>query len=102
MTDDKEAIQNAEGEGGHREKVHRSDCLTMIPEERQPAFGGIWISRNPSQPSRDSGFRQMEAQLSQLAVHARRSPGGILSSHAKYQSTNLLTHPPSSSDTSGS
>jgi len=67
-----DAIQNAEGEGRYCGEVHRSECLTMIPEERKPAFGGIRISRDSPKPSRDSGFRQMEAQLEQFAVNARR------------------------------
>jgi hypothetical protein len=67
MADDKEAVQNAEGEDRYCEEVHRSDCLTMIPEERKPAFDGIRISRDLPKPSRDSGFRQMEAQLEQFA-----------------------------------
>jgi len=45
VTDDKEAIQNAQGEGGHRKEVHGCDGLTVIPEKREPALGGIWRSR---------------------------------------------------------
>jgi hypothetical protein len=45
VTDDKEAIQNAEAEGWHCKEVHGCDGLTMIPEEREPALGGIWSSR---------------------------------------------------------
>jgi hypothetical protein len=33
-TYDEKAIQNTKRERWHCEKVHRSNCLTMIPEER--------------------------------------------------------------------
>jgi hypothetical protein len=45
VTDDKEAIQDAEGECWHRKQVHGCDGLTMIPEEGEPALAGIWSSR---------------------------------------------------------
>jgi len=63
MAYDKEAIQNAKRERRHCEEVHGRNCLAMVPEEYQPAFGGIWSSRDSPKPSRDSGFRQMETQL---------------------------------------
>jgi hypothetical protein len=34
VADDEKAIQNTKPERWHCEKVHRSNCLTMIPEER--------------------------------------------------------------------
>src|SRR6266852_3866097 len=34
VADDEKAIQNTKRERWHCEKVHRSNCLTMIPEER--------------------------------------------------------------------
>ena|SRR5215469_9812759 len=33
MADDKEAEQNSEGQSGHCEEVHRSDCFAMIAKE---------------------------------------------------------------------
>jgi len=44
VTDDKKAIQNAEGECWHRKEVHGCDGRPVIPEEREPALGGIWSS----------------------------------------------------------
>jgi hypothetical protein len=34
VADDEKTIQNTKRERWHCEKVHRSNCLTMIPEER--------------------------------------------------------------------
>ena len=38
-------------------------CLVMVPEERYPALGGSWISRDSPYQSRDRGFRYIETQL---------------------------------------
>src|SRR5215469_463095 len=69
----------------------------MIPEERQPFLDGIWVSRGSPDPPRDTPFREIETQLEQFAVNARRSPGRILGNHSKDQGANLFadTLPPS-------
>ncbi|PYU70328.1 MAG: hypothetical protein DMG52_25705, partial [Acidobacteria bacterium] len=41
-------------------------------------------------PSRDTPFREIETQLEQFAVNARRSPGWILSNHTEDQGANLF------------
>jgi len=84
------------------EKVHRSNGLAMIPEERQPLLDGICISRGSPDPSRDTPFREIETQLEQFAANARRSPGRILGNHLKDQDANLFadTLPPSDSSES--
>jgi hypothetical protein len=41
----------AERERRYGEEVHGGNCLAMVPEECQPAFGGIWDSWNSPQPS---------------------------------------------------
>src|ERR1017187_6350025 len=74
----------------------------MIPEERQPSLRGIWVSRGSPNPSRDTPLREIEAQLEQFAVNARRSPGWILGNHAKDQNTNFLTPPSAPSHSPGS
>src|ERR1022692_427102 len=51
VADHEEAVQNAEGQGRHREEVHRRNGLAMVPQESQPAPGGVrrsWCSPNPS------------------------------------------------------
>jgi hypothetical protein len=63
VTDDEEAIQNTKGERWDGKKVHCSNRLTMIPDQRQPSLRRIWISRGSSNPSRDTPFREIETQL---------------------------------------
>src|SRR5215469_15866034 len=78
-------------------EVHRRNDLAMVSEERQPSRCRIWISRSASDPSRDTPFRDLETQLEQFPVNARRSPGRILGNHTEDQGANLFadTLPPS-------
>ncbi len=62
----------------------------MVSEERQPSLHRVWISRGSPDPSRDTPFREIETQLEQFAVNARRSPGWILSNHTEDQGANLF------------
>jgi hypothetical protein len=50
----------------------------------------MWISRSSPDPSPDTPFRDIETQLEQFAVNARRSPGRILSHHTEDQGANLF------------
>ena len=72
------------------EKVHRSNSLAMVAEERQPSLHWVRISRGSADPSRDTPFREIETQLEQLAMNARRSPSWILSHHTEDQGANLF------------
>jgi hypothetical protein len=82
--------QNTKSERWYGEKVHRSNGLAMVPEERQPSLHQVWISRGSPDPSRDTPFRELETQLEQLAMNARRSPSWILSHHTEDQGANLF------------
>src|ERR1700682_2236829 len=90
VADDEKAVQNTKSERWDDEKVHRSNGLAMVSEERQPSLHRVWISRGSPDPSRDTPFREIETQLEQFAVNARRSPGWILSNHTEDQGANLL------------
>jgi hypothetical protein len=102
VADDEKAVQHTKRERWDGEKVHRRNGLAMVPEERQPWLDGICISRGSPHPSRDTPFRDLETQLKQFAVNARRSPGRILGNHSKDQGANLFAHtlPPSYSSES--
>jgi hypothetical protein len=90
VADDEKAVQNTKSERWDGEKVHRSNGLAMVSEERQPSLHRVWISRGSPDPSRDTPFREVETQLEQFAVNARRSPGWILSNHTEDQGANLF------------
>src|SRR5882762_5165579 len=90
VADDEKAVQNTKSERWNGEKVHRSNGLAMVSEERQPSLHRIWISRGSPDPSRDTPFRAIETELEQFAVNARCSPGRILGNHTEDQGANLF------------
>jgi hypothetical protein len=102
VADDEKAIENTKPECMDCEEVHRSNCLAMIPEERQPSLREIWTSWGSPNPSRNTSFREIESQLQQLAVNARCSPGRILGNHAEDQGANLFADTLTPSYLSGS
>src|SRR5271169_4479684 len=57
----------------------------MIAEKRKPAPGWIRILACTFDPARNGSFRDVESQLEQLPVDARRSPRRVLSNHPKDQ-----------------
>jgi hypothetical protein len=85
VADGKKTVQNAKRERWDSEEVHRGNGFAMVSEERQPSLQWIWISRSSSDPSRDTPFRDIEPELEQFAVNARRSPGRILGNHTEGQ-----------------
>jgi hypothetical protein len=74
VADDEKTVQNTKSERWDDEKVHRSNGLAMVSEERQPSLHRVWISRGSPDPSRDTPFREIETQLEQLAMNARALP----------------------------
>ena len=90
VADDEKAVQNTKRERWDGEEVHRRNGLAMVSEERQPSLHRVWISRGSPDPSRDTPFRDIETQLDQFAVNARRAPGRILSNHTEDQGANLF------------
>src|SRR5438128_9554027 len=102
VADDDKAVQNTKSERWDGEKVHRSNGLAMVSEERQPSLHRVRISRGSPDPSRDTPFREIETQLEQFAVNARRSPGWILSNHTEDQGANLFADALTSAYLSGS
>ncbi len=102
VADDEEAIQNTERERWDGKEVHRGNGFPMIPEECQPSLRRKWIFRGSPDPSRDTPFREIETQLEQFAVNARRSPGWILGNHTEDQGANLVADALTSAYLSGS
>jgi hypothetical protein len=102
VADDEKAVQNTKRERWDGKEVHRGNGLAMVSEERQPSLHGIWISRSLPDPSRDTPFRDIETQLEQFTVNARRSPGRILGNHTEDQGANLFADTLASSYSSDS
>jgi hypothetical protein len=93
MADDKEAVQDAEGQRWDGEEVHRSNGFTMITQERKPAFRGFGVSRRFTHPAGDRSLGNVEAEHEKLAMNPGCSPGRILGNHLEYQIPNLYRDP---------
>ena len=73
--DDKEAVQDPEGEGGNGEEIHGCDHLAMVPQEGQPALGRFRASGSSPYPARDGSLGHFEAEHLQFSVNAGSAPG---------------------------
>ena len=72
VADDKETVEDAQGDRGHGEEVHGRNRFPVIRKKRAPALGWLGISRNPLHPAGDSSLGDIESQHEQFAVNARR------------------------------
>ena len=62
VTDDEEAVQEVEGEGGNGEEVHGRDGFAMIMKKCPPTLGGFRISGCASHPAGDGSFGNLKAE----------------------------------------
>src|SRR5260370_37660926 len=62
VTDDKKAIEHAEGDRRNSEEVHRGNRFPVITEKGKPARGRLRISRCPFHPTRDRSLRDIQTE----------------------------------------
>src|SRR5229473_6463289 len=91
--DDEEAIEHTERQRRNREKVEGTDYFTVVVEKSKPTLGFTFVPFPPQavEIARDGRLGNMQSQLEQFAVDARRTPGRILRLHAADQVANLPT-----------
>jgi hypothetical protein len=87
--DEKEAVENPEGDGVYGEEVHRGDGFPMVLQECLPSIPFLRISRGLLDPTRYRAFCNIEAKHLQFPVDARCAPAGILCRHFAYQFSQL-------------
>ena len=63
VTDDEKTVQHAKSKGRDREEVHGRNGLAVIAKKREPALANLGASGRSSQPARDGGLGDWEAQL---------------------------------------
>jgi hypothetical protein len=90
MANNKEAVQQVEGDCRDREKIHDHDRFAMIAKKGQPAPGKFWISGCSLHPTGDTSFRYIEAKHEQFTVDAGSTPGWVLRHHPEDQLPNFL------------
>jgi len=83
VTDDKKAIEHAEGDRRNHEEVHRGNRFPVITEKGKPARGRLRISKLPFHPTRDRSLRDIKTEHEKLAMDAWRSPRWILNDHSE-------------------
>jgi hypothetical protein len=78
----------------NRREVECRDYLAVVVEKGQPAFRfallgtTIWAFKVAG----NRGLGNLEPELEQLTMDARRTPGGILRLHAPNELADLLMH----------
>jgi hypothetical protein len=72
---DDEDIKQIEANGRNNEQVHGGDVRCMVTQEGAPFLGRRSTSLH--HVLRDAGLTDLEAELEQRTMNARRSPQGI-------------------------
>jgi hypothetical protein len=90
MGNNKEAVQQFEGDRRDSEKIHRRDRFAMIAKKGLPAPGKSWISGRSLHPGGDASLGYIEAPHEELAVNPGSSPGRIVCHHLEDEIPDLL------------
>src|SRR5437667_8393890 len=77
--DENTDIEKIETNGRKNEQVHGGDVRCVVTQEGAPALGRR--STSLDHVLRDAGLSDLEAELEQLAMDARRSPQRIFRAH---------------------
>src|SRR4030081_2376288 len=80
---DDEDIEQIEANGRNNEQVHGGDVGCVVTQEDAPALGRR--STSLAHVLRDAGLSDLEAELEQLAMDARRTPQRIFRAHLSDQ-----------------
>ena len=76
---DEQPIEQPKPDGRHHEQMHRGNAIGMIAQELLPALG------RRSSPARhilgDAGLTNVDAELEQFAMNARRTPLWVGNAH---------------------
>jgi hypothetical protein len=96
MSNDKEAVENTEGDGVNREEIHSGNDFAVVLEKRLPSISSVWISWSPLHPAGDGSFRDIEAKHLQFAVNAGSAPSRVFDHHLEDEFAQFLADPSSS------
>src|SRR5205807_8185702 len=77
--DEDKDIEQIEANGRNNEQVNGGDVRCVVTQEGAPALGRR--STSLDHVLRDAGLSDLEAELEQLAMDARRSPQRIFRAH---------------------
>ena len=93
MFDDKEAVEGLKRQCRNGKEVEGGYHFAMVVQKCHPALGVALVSAalEVFEIAGDGRFGDLEAELEQLAVDARRTPGGIFILHLPNEKGNLRT-----------
>src|SRR5690348_5197464 len=95
VSDQKEAIKNAERERRNGEEIHRRDHFTMVTQKCFPSPASITTPGCTSHPARDRSLGDIKSRLQQFTVNPGCIPGRILGDHPKNQCAQFPADSPS-------
>src|SRR4029077_9869378 len=81
MTDDKKAVQHAEGNRWHREEIRGRNRFPMVAKEGQPALGLVRTSRRSLHPTGDGSLGKIKTEHVEFPMDPWCSPGWVLGNH---------------------
>src|SRR6266581_8508040 len=76
---DDKGIEQVEANARNNEQVHGGDVRRVVTQEGAPSLG--WRSTSLDHVLRDARLSDLEAELEQLAMNARRTPQRIFHAH---------------------
>src|SRR5262249_39981099 len=85
--DDHQPIEQPEAGGGHDKQINRANMRDVIAKESLPALR--WRFAPSDHVLGHGRLGDLEAQLEQLAMDARRTPQRVRLAHLAYESTHL-------------
>src|SRR5260221_11550110 len=77
--DDDQTVEQIKANGWNNEQVHGGDVRRVVTQEGAPSLG--WRSTSLDHVLRDARLSDLEAELEQLAMNARRTPQRIFHAH---------------------
>jgi len=102
MANNKEAVQQVEGDRRDSEKIHGSDHFAMIAKKREPPFRGFRVSRRMTHAAGNGSLGNIETEHEKFTVNTRCAPGRIFRHHPEDQIPNFLGNSSSANDPAGS
>jgi hypothetical protein len=83
VRNDEETIENPKRQSRDGEEVHRRNHFSVIVQECGPSFRRLRVSRRLPHPALHGPLRDIKPEHLQLSVNSWRTPGWVLSHHAK-------------------
>jgi hypothetical protein len=77
--DDDQGVEQIKPHCWNNKQVHGGDVRRVVTQEGAPSLG--WRSTSLDHVLRDAGLRDLEAELEQFAMDARRTPQLIFGAH---------------------